>query len=191
MSKNTRHVIHHQGSPRGDSDGVLIVAAVVVIGGAIIAISALIGAILSILPYLLGAGVISAGTFVFVNSQFAKLKFKMLQFKGIQKDIFKAREAEKRSEEVAASLKSSERTIARQAAEDITNSHIERFEKKKSEITTIIEAGLGRLSESRLKAIKKAKNAKTPEKFQKGLEKLDEAIHKLETLLMELNDTKP
>jgi CTP-dependent riboflavin kinase len=115
----------------------------------------------------------------------------MLQFKGIQKDIFKAREAEKRSEEVAASLKSSERTIARQAAEDITNSHIERFEKKKSEITTIIEAGLGRLSESRLKAIKKAKNAKTPEKFQKGLEKLDEAIHKQETLLMELKDTKP
>lgn len=155
------------------------------------AFGAIISAILAALPYLLGAGVISVGTFIFVNSQFAKLKFKLFQFSRIQKDIIKAREAEKRTDEVAASLNAGERTIARQAATEITNAQIEKFENKKSEIILIIEAGLGRLRRSRIEAIKKAKSAKSSEKFNKGLEKLDESIRKLETLITDMNNAKP
>jgi len=182
-----KHIVHHKGSPREDADYGPLVLAVIVIGGAI----AIVNAIVAMLPFLLGAGVISLGTYLFVNSQFAKLKFKQFQLRRIEKKIEKSRLAEEVSREVTASFSKEERAVAKRTAKEATQKHIDEFNDKRAEIVAILEAGLARLSESRDQAFKNAKDAKSPEKFEEGIEKLDDAIEQLQATLNEIENDDP
>ena len=78
---SVKHIIHHKGSPRPDKDkdnGLIYT-----IVGITLAMSAFVIA----LPYLLAIGAIGGSTYLLLNTNFVKIKFKTMQLDKFAKKI--------------------------------------------------------------------------------------------------------
>jgi hypothetical protein len=167
----------------GDSGGGFVVVGLAILG-------IIIWVIFSF-SILLATGVISLGYYVLLNKLFGTAKFKQVRLNRLVRKIGKSRAAEVATLEMVKTLPEEDKDLAIKAAAEATASLVNAYNEKRSEIVTLFESGLTKLSECRQESIKKARHAKSPEKFQKGISKLDEAITKLESALDDLRVAAP